>query len=124
MACFPPKLQIPFARLLQQIIHEILIAHQYDIWGPDPEDEHANKGIAHLDVLWFDLPQQSSPSSPSTTRTSTEDLALVVDRLRPWIEKWVEAFGGLRGLSGQMPHDIGTYKSKGFELGEKEGSPF
>ncbi|KAG0374865.1 hypothetical protein BGX24_009836 [Mortierella sp. AD032] len=67
---------VALVELLAGIIHEILVAHQHDIWCPcNPPN-----GRTHTQVYWFQGLQMDNPF---------EEL---MDILSPRIEKWREAF--------------------------------
>ncbi|KAF9925839.1 hypothetical protein FBU30_004459 [Linnemannia zychae] len=71
---------IIYCELLADIVHELLVAHQYDVWCPC---QNKSLGVTHTQVYWF---------HGDKTQPAFKD---VMNSLGPIINKWVEAFRNL-----------------------------
>ncbi|KAF9980306.1 hypothetical protein BGZ65_005263 [Modicella reniformis] len=73
---------LPFAHLFEKVIHELLVAHQHDIWCMCRH--------THLEMFWFERVPGDEDGSESYERA--------MNRLIPTFEKWMRAFQNLAGL--------------------------
>ncbi|KAI8603395.1 hypothetical protein EDD21DRAFT_35045 [Dissophora ornata] len=102
---------LPFAYLLEKIIHEILIAHQHDVW--------CECGSTHVDTFWFERLVGDADGEQS--------YYAMLELLEPILEKWMEAMRGLEDLHTELllvhiytAMSAGTLSSSGSESDCKE----
>lgn len=91
---FPSKGSVPFAHLFEKVMHEILVAHQHDIWC------RAHKQT-HIEMFWF--PRYSDDIQGTDSYWDT------VEELSPIFEKWLSAFQQLDRLHRQLFDDERDY---------------
>ncbi|KAI8603323.1 hypothetical protein EDD21DRAFT_369410 [Dissophora ornata] len=72
---FPTQGPLPFAHLFEKIVHEILVAHQHDIW--------CSCKTTHTEMFWFDR------VPGDTNGTESYDAALAL--LEPILNKWMDS---------------------------------
>jgi len=77
---------MPFAHLFEKVIHELLVAHQYDIW--------CRCGSTHVEMFLFERIEGDHNGTISYRKT--------MDRLAPTFEKWMKAFQDLEDLHTKL----------------------